>query len=183
MPLNPEVMETTDSNGNTIELKFEPSSIIGFSTNGVVAYNALEAGSANAVEPGEGHVPDAQWWFGHADAKNVHHYHAPWLGRDDYETMGGDVHLGYAMDGFPIYGPLSNPDEVLDDCNFDKVNKRYHIRKLSQVDNNLDYCNGNSEAVNWKYIVGCFRGNVRKTLVKDNTSDKAIVHSDCVREN
>lgn len=86
--------------------------------------------------------------------------------------------LGVANDGFPIYGPVTNPDVVLDDCNFDVINQRYHIRTTAQVDETLDYCNGTDEAVNWRYIIGCYRGDLSQSAIKDSLVE--TVPSDCV---
>ena len=57
---------------------------------------------------------------------------------------------------FPSLG--LDPDFVFDECNFDVVNMLYHVRSLDQVDDSLPYCNGTDEAVNWNYILGCYRG-------------------------
>jgi hypothetical protein len=64
------------------------------------------------------------------------HYHHPLLGCNmaaNQETL-----LGYALDGFPIYGPLpgtkSDVDFVLDKCNGRASQDgayRYHVRNLA----------------------------------------------------
>ena len=66
------------------------------------------------------------------------------------------------MDGFPIYGPLQDGMlHLLDECNFDKLTSRYHIRLPSQVEESQPYCKeGDEESVNWNYIVGCFVGDL-----------------------
>lgn len=53
--------------------KRETDNIQGFAINGVIAYNALEAGGLNAVEPTGGLV-DAQHWYGHAAMQGDWHY-------------------------------------------------------------------------------------------------------------
>ena len=86
--------------------------------------------------------------------------------------------LGVAMDGFPIYGPLSDPDSTLDECNFDAVNQRYHIRLLDQVDETLPYCkSATDESVNWNYIIGCFRGDLSQSALLDSTME--TIPGDC----
>mmetsp|Transcript_13854 Transcript_13854/g.20227 ORF Transcript_13854/g.20227 Transcript_13854/m.20227 type:complete len:853 (+) Transcript_13854:118-2676(+) len=135
-----------------------PSSIIGMALNGVPVYGALELTGGSAVEPGTDGVMDAKFWYGHATETNAEHYHAPNIGNG---APASETLLAYALDGFPIYGPLED-DSVLDECNgiFDGGgNYRYHVRSVDQVDEDLDYCNGMSPVVNWKYVVGCFHGD------------------------
>ncbi len=57
---------------------------------------------------------------------NDWHVHNPYLGQ---ENPSEDDLLGYALDGFKIYGPLADAS-VLDDCNGRTVSGeyRYHVR-------------------------------------------------------
>lgn len=162
--------------------KTETDNIVGFALNGIVAFSPLEAGNNNAVEPlPDATLLDAQHWYGHPTGQHVWHYHSPFLGRDDSTTtLTSTDLLGVAMDGYPIFGPLANPDAVLDECNFDPVNQRYHIRLKDQVDETLPYCNssGDDEAVNWRYIIGCYRGDLVGSALKDSLVES--VAGDCV---
>jgi len=118
-------------------------------------------------------------WYGHPAAQNVWHYHSPFLGNDEETTsLASTTLLGVAMDGYPIFGAISNPDLVLDECNFDAATNRYHIRTKYQVDETLDYCDGTDEAVNWKYIIGCYRGELGSSAIKDSLVETIPV--DCV---
>ena len=88
--------------------------------------------------------------------------------------------LGYAMDGFPIYGPLDDVS-MLDDCNGmynENGNYQYHVQELGQVDETLDYCNGDSPITNWNYILGCYSGSVENTEIFDSTT--LSLPSDCI---
>jgi len=89
--------------------------------------------------------------------------------------------LGYALDGFPIYGPM-NDSSSLDECNGKEVDGeyRYHVRKKEHVDELLEYCDGNSEANNWKYILGCYKGVVTNTEVQ--AASNFEIPLDCVCE-
>ena len=97
------------------------------------------------------------------------------------ETVTSDELLGYAMDGFPIYGPLDD-DSVgdLDACNGMVVdgNYQYHVRTFDQVDETLEYCNGDSAETNWNYILGCYSGSVDGTEIYDSTDYN--LSDDCV---
>jgi hypothetical protein len=55
---------------------------------------------------------------------------------------------------------------------------RYHVRSLDQVDDSLPYCNGTDEAVNWNYILGCYRGDLSRSALLESTI--TILPEDCV---
>ena len=83
------------------------------------------------------------------------------------------------MDGFPIYGPVPEPDLTLDECNFDPLHRRYHIRLKDQVNGTLPYCNGTDEALNWRYILGCYRGDLATLALQDSLTE--TVPEDCAK--
>lgn len=98
------------------------------------------------------------------------------------ESVASDTLLGYAMDGFPIYGPLADASP-LDPCNGmtdANGNYRYHVRTVDQVDQNLDYCNGSDPETNWNYILGCYSGATHFTEIK--SLDNYVIDADCVLE-
>lgn len=151
-------------------------------TNGVPAYGALEADDANAVEP-DGLIQDAQFWYGHSTASGIWHVHNPYMGAENADST---TLLGWALDGYAIYGPFdSGSDDLneLDNCNGREVNGtyQYHVRKREDVNENLDYCKGNNNPeTNWNYILGCYHGTTDLTEVRDSTS--FTIPSDCVTE-
>lgn len=61
-----------------------------------------------------------------ADSGGAWHVHNPYLGQ---ATATSTTLLGYALDGFPIYGPLSDVS-ALDECNGLTLNGsyQYHVR-------------------------------------------------------
>lgn len=81
---------------------------------------------------------------------------------------GEDELVGWALDGFPIYGSIpgskGDVDEVLDDCNGrefdDSYGYRYHIRAREQVNETWADNTGPDNTDNWKYILGCYRGEM-----------------------
>ena len=174
MPLNPTYVSTT----------IEPATlgIVAMAKNGVPIYGANEGGGTNAVEPGAGaSITDAQHWYGHAARSGDWHYHAP--------EVGNDAHLsetelyGYALDGFPIYGPLAD-DSGLDVCNGRNnplTNEyQYHVRTKAQVDESLNFCptSTSHSNTNWNYIVGCYHGDMGSVEVGSYTS--MSLPADCV---
>ena len=131
-----------------------PMGPIGVALNGVVFFNPFEAGGMNAVE-GYSEV-----WLdsccGHPEQRGVYHYHkypvcvkSPF--RDD-----GKLHspvIGFAFDGFPVYGPYEADDVMAKDLAGDKA---------------LDVCNGHSDNVRgyhyhvtpgrFPYVIGGYAG-------------------------
>jgi hypothetical protein len=99
--------------------------------NGVVFFNPFEQGGMNAVE-GYSEV-----WLdsccGHPEQRGVYHYHkypvclkSPF--RDNGKQHSGVI--GFAFDGFPIYGPYDTDGAMAKDIT---------------GDNALDVCNGHSD--------------------------------------
>ena len=97
-----------------------PLGILGIATNGVAIYGAQEGGGTNAAEPEPGaQITDAQYWYGHAATSGDWHYHSSLTGHKD--MPGPSVKIGYALDGFPIFGALEDPSS-LDECNGRNIN-------------------------------------------------------------
>ena len=103
------------------------------------------------------------------------HYHASELGQ---QAVDSSTFLGWAMDGYEIYGPLSD-DSVLDSCNGMTANGvyRYHVRSDAQVDGAGSYCDGTSPAIKWNYVIGCYKGAMSAATVHDSTT--ATLPTDC----
>jgi len=151
--------------------------IIGMQLNGVPMYGPQEAEGENAVL-GKG-VTDAKYWYGHTSPSKNWHYHSPLAGNSNLPSE--DQHIGYAMDGFPLYGALKDPS-VLDQCNGRMVNGQYqyHIKTVDQVNGTGSMCNGTDPGILWDYIFGCFHGDLSKTKVSN--SKKSSIPSDCVED-
>lgn len=176
MPLIPSFSGTTTEPS--------PSGVIAMSMSGVPAYGAQEVGATNAAEPREGATFAAVEYYGHAGGRGNWHYHSGEFGlTSDMSTISSDTLLGYSLDGFPIYGPLSD-DSGLDECGGigdSATSYRYHVRLLSQIDNLKDYCDGANEAVQWGYILGCYKGDLSRSRVTDSILTE--LPADCVLEN
>ena len=96
------------------------------------------------------------------------------------DMPGPSVKIGYALDGFPIFGALENPSS-LDECNGRHINGsyQYHVRTLDQVEGSANYCDGTSAAIKWKYHIGCYHGDISTTTVSSRLTTQ--VPSDCVK--
>jgi hypothetical protein len=124
-------------------------STVGIATNGVQIFNGLDSKGRDAVA---NELQDA--CGGHPNAGSAYHYHnlSPCL---PDSGSGHSALVGYALDGFGIYG-LRGENGV----------------ELSNAD--LDVCHGHTHAIEWDgqtvemfhyhatneypYTVGCFRG-------------------------
>jgi len=131
-----------------------PMGMIGFALSGVAIYNALDAVGRDAPAH---EIQDA--CNGHPQRRGQYHYHnfSTCMGDKRSEAGGHSSLVGYALDGFGIYGPHG-------------VNGRV----VTNAD--LDACHGHAHAVMWNgkpteiyhyhltheypYTIGCFRGSV-----------------------
>ena len=177
MPLNPTLAATM----------VEPSAlgIIAMSLNGVPVFGPQEGGGLNAAETTVATF-DGVPFYGHAARSGDWHYHSGEFGVvEDMSLISSDTLLGYAADGFPIYGPVDDPDTLLDACNglgsaTTDAEFRYHVRTLEQVDEFGTYCDGTSPAITWKYVLGCYRGDLSNSRVDDSST--TALPADCVLE-
>jgi YHYH protein len=122
---------------------------IGVLLTGSVIYNALDAGGRDAVAH---EVQDA--CQGHPDPSGTYHYHALTSCLEGATNTPSKL-IGYALDGFGIYGPRDETGKLLTNAD-------------------LDECHGRSSQVLWNgkpvvmyhyvatyeypYTLGCFRG-------------------------
>jgi len=149
-------------------------------------FGAQEAAGGNALDA-NGIYKDARFWYGHATAKKISHYHNPSVGRDPgSNTPGEDELVGWALDGYGIYGFTK---EDLDECNGREVpgGYQYHVRHPDGWSGDdcwdtavaPDYCSTTFPgATNWNYILGCYSGKVASTKIGD--SAKYHLPNDCV---
>jgi hypothetical protein len=180
-PLNPTVTAT----------RTEPAShgVIAFGLNGIPAFGAQEAAGDNAYEHAEdAFIKDAKYWYGHASPDYTWHYHTPHMGAE--AIANASTLVGYALDGFGLFGPVANQSE-LDTCNGridpSSGEYRYHMRRAEQVQagpthgGENGYCDGTSPAINWNYVIGCYKGTLTETKSGD-CSTMSLPGEDCVLE-
>jgi hypothetical protein len=123
---------------------------VGVMTSGVALFNAVDAKDDDAVAH---EVQDS--CSGHPQERGVYHYHGLPACFNTGKANKQSSLIGWALDGFPIYGPrgaggayLSNAD--LDECHgtISKVN--YLGRKIKIFHYVANY--------EFPYTVGCYRG-------------------------
>ena len=161
--------------------------MIAMAKNGVPAFGPQESDGLNAVDITLSDKFGANFWYGHAGGNNGWHVHNPRMGIPKVNTT---TFLGYSLDGFEMYGPLTDEDALdLDDCNgwlSDDGTYRYHVKSLAQVDDSLPYCRSgynNTEEdplINWAYVLGCYSGDITNTFVYDSTN--YTLPDDCVED-
>jgi hypothetical protein len=128
---------------------------IGVAKNGVAIFNALDALDRDAVAH---EVQDS--CGGHPQQSGVYHYHdiPACLTRGESKRRASGL-VGYALDGYPIYGPrghrgklLSNED--LDACHGKTSKVLYEGRwqRIYHYNATLEY----------PYTLGCFRGTPQR---------------------
>ncbi|MFM7130670.1 MAG: YHYH protein [bacterium] len=153
-----------------------PMGPIGMALNGVVFFNPFEQEGMNAVEGYSEVWLDA--CCGHPQQTGVYHYHKyPSCVKSPFVDNGRQHSplLGFAFDGFPLYGPHESEAAMARDAKGDKA---------------LDVCNGHSDTARgyhyhvtpgrFPYILGGYAGVVepsnnrglrfaRKGAIEDNT--------------
>ncbi|MDZ4853122.1 MAG: YHYH protein [Pirellulaceae bacterium] len=136
-----------------------PMGPIGMALNGVVFFNPFEAQGMNAVE-GYSEV-----WLdsccGHPQQSGVYHYHKyPTCVKSPFSDDGKQHSpvIGFAFDGFPIYGPYEEVGVMAMDLHSER---------------SLDVCNGHSDDIRgyhyhatpgrFPYIIGGYAGVVESS--------------------
>lgn len=144
-----------------------PMGPIGMALNGVVFFNPFEAGGMNAVE-GYSEV-----WLdsccGHPQQHGVYHYHKyPSCVKSPFADDGKQHSpiIGFAWDGFPIYGPYEESGVMAKD-----------IKNV----NALDVCNGHHDKLRgyhyhvtpgrFPYVIGGYAG------IPEVSNSRPLAHS------
>lgn len=128
-----------------------PMGVIGVALTGAVFFNALDADGRDAVAH---EIMDA--CEGHPQQNGQYHYHH---GSPCFDNGATDVHsplIGFALDGFGIYGPRDEggrpvTNDALDECHG-------HLGPVPMADGTtrmVYHYHANSE---FPYTLGCFRG-------------------------
>jgi hypothetical protein len=155
-----------------------PMGMIGFTLSGAAIYNALDAGGRDAP------VYEIQdKCNGHPERQGQYHYHdySDCMSDRRSEAGGHSDLVGYALDGFGIYGKHGTAG-----------------KELSNAD--LDACHGHSHAVTWNgqsreiyhyhytseypYALGCFTGTATSSgqragmRPERRSGDQAMVRRD-----
>ncbi len=124
---------------------------IGIARNGVAIFNALDATDRDAVAH---EVQDR--CGGHPQQQGLYHYHGipSCLTKKDSPKRHSRL-VGFALDGFPIYGPRGGGGKLLDDENLDACHG--HTGKV-WLDGRWQRIYHYHATLEYPYTLGCYRG-------------------------
>ena len=131
---------------------------VGILLTGVPLFSALDAPGRDAVA----HETQDRC-HGHPQASGVYHYHSLTNCLNDKPDADGNSPLvGYAIDGFGIYGPYEHGKELttadLDACHGKVSEVKWDGRKVTMY----HYV----ATVDFPYTVGCLRGHFSRAVVR-----------------
>lgn len=125
---------------------------IGIFTNGVQLFNALDAGGrdAKAYE-----IQDS--CDGHPEMSGSYHYHSAssCVIADLDSGSGHSALVGYAADGFGIYGTRGTNGEDLNNSDLDECHGHTHKVKFNAKLQKIYHYHATAE---YPYTIGCYRG-------------------------
>jgi hypothetical protein len=139
LPLNPTVAETSGCAGGQV----------GVLLTGSPVFNAVDAGGRDAVAH---ELQDA--CAGHPEIRGQYHYHNLTSCIDDSGT-GHSKLVGYAFDGFGIYGMRGEDGSQLTDAALDECHGHTHAIEWDGKTVVIYHYHATAE---YPYTVGCFRG-------------------------
>ncbi|MSP50206.1 MAG: YHYH protein [Alphaproteobacteria bacterium] len=141
LPVNPVVASTpTCVNG-----------VVGILFTGAMLFDALDADGRDAVA---NEIQDQ--CEGHPETTGTYHYHHVTNCFTD-SASGHSVQIGWALDGFGIYGSKGESGTTLTNADLDECHG--HTHSVTQADGatkTIYHYHGNRE---FPYVVGCFRGS------------------------
>ena len=126
-----------------------PMGAIGVMTTGVVVFNGLDAGGRDAVAH---EIQDH--CNGHPQQQGVYHYHSGSDCFDDPGT-GHSALLGYALDGFGIFGPRGEGGTELASADLDECHG--HTHEIEWDGETVEMYHYHLSA-DYPYTMGCYRG-------------------------
>jgi hypothetical protein len=122
--------------------------MIGFALNGVAFYNALDDAGNDAAAHEVQDICD-----GHPQGKGQYHYHSssPCLPK-----AADNAHVGWALDGYPIFGMRDATGKLLTNADLDECHGR--AEKVTVDGRTYDYAYRLTQE--YPYTLGCFMGQL-----------------------
>lgn len=124
---------------------------VGIARNGVAIFNAVDAAGKDAVAH---EVQDA--CSGHPQQSGVYHYHGLPACLSSGSGRKHSKLIGWALDGFPIYGPLGAKGVYMRTSKLDACHGHTHSIRYQGERKKLFHYHATAE---FPYTVGCFRGD------------------------
>jgi YHYH protein len=123
---------------------------IGVMDSGAVFFNALDAGGQDAAAH---EIQDS--CGGHPQMQGSYHYHALPACLKIGSKTAHSKRIGWAFDGFPIYGPRGDGGDYLRNSALDACHGHTHTIKVDGTRQRLYHYHATME---YPYTLGCFRG-------------------------
>ena len=127
-----------------------PGGTIGVLNNGVALFNALDA--ANSDAPAHEIVDRCG---GHPAPGDLYHYHALPRCMSTGSSHHHSKRIGWALDGFPIYGPCGRGGRYMRNRDLDACHGHTHVIKIDGKRVRMYHYHATME---YPYTLGCFRG-------------------------
>lgn len=128
---------------------------VGVMTSGVVLNNAFDANGFDA--PAHEMQDDCA---GHPHAPDFYHYHSLPLCIPSGKKGRHSKRIGWALDGFPIYGPLGEDGDSMKNDDLDECHGHTHEIRVDGKDKRLFHYHATQQ---FPYTVGCYRGTPATT--------------------
>jgi hypothetical protein len=129
-----------------------PMGMIGFARSGAAIYNALDAGGRDAVAH---EIQDH--CSGHPQQAGQYHYHSLSACFADAAVGAHSALVGYARDGYGIYGPKGEGGKTLKNEDLDACHGHEHVIDWDGVPTRLYHYHTTAE---YPYTVGCYHGTL-----------------------
>jgi hypothetical protein len=131
-----------------------PMGMIGLALSGVAIYNALDLAGRDAAAY---EIQDS--CDGHPERSGQYHYHnASRCLTDSAKNSHSDL-VGYALDGFGLYGLLGEDGKPLENRNLDECHGHTHSVIWDGKTQNVYHYHMTKT---YPYTLGCFRGTLRQ---------------------
>jgi YHYH protein len=127
-----------------------PMGMIGIAVNGVALFNALDDANRDAVAHETQDVCE-----GHPQMRGIYHYHSIPPCLTGTTVKGQEKLVGYALDGFPIFGPRSENGKLLTNAALDTCHGHVGWVTLRGKRVRIYHYHATLE---YPYTLGCFRG-------------------------
>jgi hypothetical protein len=134
-----------------------PMGPIGVAVNGVLIFNALDAAKRDAVAH---EIQDS--CGGHPQQNGVYHYHSIPTCLTGTTVKSQEQLVGYAFDGFPIFGPRDETGKLLTNADLDACHGHVGWVTLHGKRVRIYHYNATLE---YPYTLGCFTGTPRTSSV------------------
>ncbi len=128
-----------------------PMGMIGIAVNGVAIFNALDDANRDAVAH---ETQDS--CEGHPQMRGIYHYHSIPPCLTGKTVKGQEKLVGYALDGYPIFGPRGANGKLLTNADLDACHGRVGRVTLRGKRVRIYHYNATLE---YPYTIGCFHGS------------------------